>query len=138
MPRMRTTAASERLAEVRRFVRAAAADSGADDETVAELVQAVDEAVTNVAVHGYGGHGGPIELDVDVRDGALVVRIVDDAAPFDPTRLKPPDLDAPWRDRRLGGMGVHLMRTMSDEFHHRARSGGGNELTLVKRIGTKV
>jgi serine/threonine-protein kinase RsbW len=138
MPRLRIDAASESLADVRRFVRSAALAEGADEGTVADLVQAVDEAVTNVVVHGYSGRGGPIEVDLVARDGALVARVVDAAPRFDPTGLEPPKLDASLRNRRPGGMGVHLMRSMSDEMRHRTRPEGGNELTLVKRIGTKV
>jgi anti-sigma regulatory factor (Ser/Thr protein kinase) len=32
------------------------------------------------------------------------------------------------------GLGIELLRTLTDEVHHSARPDGGNELTLVRSI----
>ena len=96
-----------RLAEVRAFVREASRGRLAA-RLVEDLVCAVDEAVTNVIVHGYDG--------------------------FDPTTAPEPDLSLPLERRPLGGMGVHLMREFADELRYAPRRGGGNEVTLVKRL----
>ena len=45
-----------------------------------------------------------------------------------------PDLTLPLERRPLGGMGVHLARTLTDGMRHRILPGGGNEVTLEKRI----
>jgi anti-sigma regulatory factor (Ser/Thr protein kinase) len=127
-------ATSERLAEVRSFIRAVALAADADEETTADLVQAVDELVCNVIEHGYGGEPGTIDVDARVTGGALVVRIRDRAAPFDPRSVPPPALDLPLERRPLGGMGVHLARTLTDRLDHRILPGGGNEVTLSKRL----
>jgi serine/threonine-protein kinase RsbW len=138
MPTLRIDATSENLAAVRRFVREAAADAGAAGDAMDDLVQAVDEAVTNVVVHGYGSAGGSVDVEVRRRGDELVVRVVDDAPAFDPTAVPEPDLSSPLRQRRLGGMGVHLVRGLCDEVRYRRDVGGRNELTLIKRTSTKV
>ena len=51
--RLRIEADLGRLADVRRFIREVATEAGAKVECLEDLVQAVDEAVTNVIVHGY-------------------------------------------------------------------------------------
>ena len=72
------------LQSVRAFVQEHARRAGLDEEQVDDLVQAVDEMTTNVLVHGYRKQPGPLEVDVE-RDGdAIVVRIRDEAPPFDP------------------------------------------------------
>jgi serine/threonine-protein kinase RsbW len=122
------------LAEVRSFVREATAAFGATPGVTADLVQAVDEAVCNVIVHGYGGGPGEIELSADLRNGKVEIRILDQSAAFDATTAKAPDLSVPPLARKPGGMGIHLMRTGTDEVHHRERPEGGNELLLVRRL----
>ena len=32
------------------------------------------------------------------------------------------------------GLGIELLRTLTDEVHHSARPDGGNELTLVRSL----
>jgi serine/threonine-protein kinase RsbW len=123
-----------RLAEVREMIRSAATEAGADRAYVADLVQAVDETATNVIVHGHAGTPGWVEIRVATDGDRLVVTIEDDAPPFDPTTVPEPDLSVPPERRRPGGMGVHLARLCVDEIGHRPRPGGGNILTLVRRL----
>ncbi len=123
-----------RLAEVRGFVRDLARQQGASSAATDDLVQAVDECVTNVIVHGYGGEAGTIDVSVVCRDDELAVSVRDAARSFDPTAVPTPNVDAPLEVRRPGGMGVHLMRELTDEFEHHPLSPRGNELTMVKRL----
>lgn len=127
----------DQLAELRAFVREAVSNLGGSKRNMDDLVQAVDEAACNVIVHGYRGQPGPIEVEVTRRGDAIAVRLLDRAAPYDPTAGPPPDPANPTITPRKGGMGVgvHLLRTMTDEVHHSARPDGGNELTLVRSIG---
>ena len=123
-----------RLADVRELIRSAAIAAGADRADVGDLVQAVDEAATNAIVHGHAGRDGWVEVRVALDDGRLVVTIEDDAPRFDPTTVPEPDLSVPPEHRRPGGMGVHLARLCVDEIAYRPRPGGGNILTLVRRL----
>jgi len=123
------------LARIRAFIRDVTRSDGANDEAVGDLVQAVDELVCNVIEHGYGhGDSGPVEVRVAHDDQRIVITIVDEAPPFDPTAYPTPDLSLPLERRPLGGMGVHLARTLTDGMRHRILPGGGNETTLEKRV----
>ncbi len=126
----------DRLAEVRTFVRDAVSTFGGSDRVASDLVQAVDEATCNVMLHGYGGQPGAIEIEAALRDRKIEIRLLDRAAPFDPTTASAKDISAPPVSKRPGGMGVgiHLLRTMTDEVRHHVRPDGGNELTLVRSI----
>lgn len=125
-----------RLGAVRAFVRKAVLEATDSDEAAADLVQAVDEIVSNVIEHGYDGSSGTVEVEVAIRGAEATVHVRDACPPFDPTGLPTPDTEAPLASRPLGGMGVHLSKVLTDRMTHRILPSGGNELTLVKLIGT--
>ena len=133
---MRIKSAVDRLADVRAFVRDAVADFGGSKRVAEDLVQAVDEATCNVMLHGYGGAPGEIDIEAAVRDGRIEIRLQDRSTPFDPTATPARDSTSPPVPKRSGGMGVgiELLRTMTDEVRHHVRPDGGNELTLIRSI----
>ena len=123
-----------RLRAVRAFVRTTLGARGVEDDAIADVIQAVDEVVTNVIEHGYAGRDGEVEVELEVAGADVVVTVRDGCPPFDPTRVPPPDTTAPLASRPLGGIGVHLSRELTDRMTHRILPSGGNELTLVKRL----
>lgn len=131
---LRTTAQPAELARIRGFVAQQAADLRVHPGVIPDMVEAVDEAATNIIKHGYRGRPGTLEVDVGVTDGSLVIRLRDHAPAFDPTTVPAPDLSLPLERRPLGGMGVHLARELTDAMRHRSTKDWSNELTLVKRI----
>ncbi len=134
--RLRVTSHVDQLAEVRAFVRESVAEFGGSKRVADDLVQAVDEATCNVMLHGYGHEPGSIDIEAAVRDGRIEISLADRAPAFDPTAAPEADTSKPPVSRRPGGMGVgiHLLRTMTDEVRHHVRPDGGNELTLVRSI----
>ena len=132
--RLRIPADLTRVAEVRAAVREVAEACDAPIDCEDDLVQAVDEAVTNAIVHGYRSGPGEIEVRVE-RDDEVIVIVIEDRAPtFDPRSVPDPDLVTPPEQRRPGGMGVHLIRQAVDALDHRPRPGGGNILTITRRL----
>jgi serine/threonine-protein kinase RsbW len=129
---LRIPADLDRLADLRGFIRAAAASADAPIDCLDDLVQAVDEAATNAFVHGYEGRPGWLEVSVGFDGTSFVVTLEDEAPSFDPTTLPEPDLSIPPERRRPGGMGVHLIRAATDELSWHPRPGGGNILRLVR------
>jgi serine/threonine-protein kinase RsbW len=95
---------------------------------------ALEEHLTNIFSHGSGGPG-PVEVHirVELRGGTLQVEIRDEGRPFDPTLHPAPDLTVPLEQRPVGGLGIHMMRTVMDELHYR-REGGSNVLVMRKRL----
>ena len=132
---LRIDADVDRLAEIRGFVREQAAAAQAPIDCLDDLVQAVDEAATNVIKHGYRGGPGWLDVDVTLEDGRFIVTLEDVAPPFDPTTVPAPDLAIPPLARKPGGMGVHLIREATDAVSYRPRPGGGNILTLIRTLG---
>jgi serine/threonine-protein kinase RsbW len=133
---LRVDANVDRLAEVRAFVRESVAALGGSKRVTDDLVQAVDEATCNVMLHGYDGKAGDLEIEASLRDQKIEIRILDRGPTFDPTTAPVPSRGTVPTPTRPGGMGVgiQLLRTLTDEVHHSARPDGGNELTLVRSI----
>jgi len=129
---LRVAADLSNLASIRDFVRRTAKLSGGGPALVDDLVLAVDESVTNIIMHGYRGQPGEIEIEVRKDEADFVVTLRDQAPPFDPTRVLPPDLKLPLERRPPGGLGIFLTRQAVDHVMHRVTGDGGNELRLVK------
>ena len=130
--RLRIPADLERLAELRAIVRDVAQGCDAPADCMADLVQAVDEAATNVIRYGYRGGPGEIDMTAELVGDDIVITLQDRAPEFDPLTMPPPDVSIPPQHRKPGGMGIHLMRLATDSIEHRARPGGGNILTLTR------
>ena len=64
----------------------------------------------------------------------LVVTIKDRGKPFDPSKIPPPDTKAALSERKVGGLGMFLMRELMDEIRY-AFNKEENDLTLVKYLG---
>ena len=131
---LRVPADLDRLADIRALVRDVADAADAPVVCMDDLVQAVDEAATNVIVHGYEGSQGWLDVTVELEGDRIVVTLEDAAPTVDPTLVPEPDLTVPPGHRRPGGMGVHLIRLAMDEMTHTPRPGGGNILTMARRL----
>lgn len=134
---LRIAADVKNLVILRRFVEGAAARGGGDPEAIADMLIAMNEAATNIILHGYQGRPGIVEVEVGYNGDALVVALRDRAPEFDLTSAPPPDVTLPLERRPLGGMGVHMMRQLTDELIHRTTTDGRNELILVRKDARK-
>lgn len=119
------------LARIRDFVTERLTVIGVTAAAHDDVRLAVDEAVTNVLVHGYRGPG-PVSLDLSADGRDLVVQLADQAPPFDLESAPAVDLSPPVDRRSPGGLGLFLIRQSMDEVSQRSVE-SGNELTLIKR-----
>lgn len=121
------------LGDIRDFVGASASTFGASESEIADMALAVNEAVTNILLHGYGGSGW-VQLEAYHQNSELMVHIRDNAPLFNPTTQPAPDLSRPLDECGNGGMGIHLMRQLTDGMVYRAPPNGGNELIMKKTL----
>ena len=126
-------ASLDNLLKVRQYINQVGERLGVSESALADLRLVVDEAVTNVIIHGYGDLDGMVELHMEGQGDAVVIRIRDKAKTFDPSHVNAPQLDTALKDRPFGGMGIFLIKKMTDEAEFLPLPGGGNEIRLVKR-----
>jgi serine/threonine-protein kinase RsbW len=95
---------------------------------------ALDEVVTNVVRHAFEDPKGQ-EVVVHVIAGPTeaITEVSDRGRAFDPLAVPPPNLDAPLAERSVGGLGIHLVRSLMDKVEYR-RDDEKNVLTMRKRI----
>ena len=102
-----------------------------DDSFAVEM--AVDEACANVMEHAYDGKpDGTIDVTCYIEEDRFVVTIRDQGEPFDPTSVPCPDTASPLKDREIGGLGLHFMRTLMDEVQFEFDTPEGNVLRMSK------
>ena len=95
---------------------------------------ALEEHLTNVLNYGYEDKAvHEIRVRFSIREHSLHVEVEDDARPYNPLDQPPVDTAAPLDERRIGGLGVHLMRHFMDRLEYR-REGNRNILRMTKRI----
>ena len=98
---------------------------------------ALDELLTNAAVHGFGGReGGSVTVEVELRADRISATVTDDGKPFNPLGVGAPDTALPLSDRPVGGVGIHLVRGLLDEIRYERRS-GRNVVVVAKQLPAK-
>lgn len=123
------------VGRLRAFFFSVCREHGIDDETAKTLNLALEEWVANVINYAYPkGMRGHVEVTVDVSDDVLTFVIKDHGAAFDPTQHEEVDIDAEIDERAIGGLGIHLIRTIMDTVEYQRTSDGYNRLVLTKRI----
>ena len=125
-----------RLEELERL-SSAIEDLGGGDNWPSSLTfqvnLALEELWINVVNHGHDGGFHKVEIELTSEAEAVTIEITDDGKPFDPLNDAPvPDVMGSLDDRPVGGLGIHLVRTMMDKVRYK-REERRNHLILVKR-----
>lgn len=124
----------ESLPAVLGFVERACRRAEADEEACFALKLATEEAFVNIVDHGGPQAGRPVRLRFREDGGRGILTITDHGRSFSPDEARVPDLAADWRQRPVGGLGLHLVRSMVDDLDYRSDRRGANTLTLVKAL----
>lgn len=127
----------EYLCVARAVIRQAFRVAGLAEEEYELVTLAVEEALTNVIRHSYGGPSDkPIIIKLgridhyDENGPALEIVIRDFGRQVDPKSIKPGRTEA----CRPGGRGVHIMQSVMDEVEFSRANDCGMTLRMVKRI----
>jgi serine phosphatase RsbU (regulator of sigma subunit)/anti-sigma regulatory factor (Ser/Thr protein kinase) len=126
-------AAVESLDDIREFVRSALWETPLERKAVAGLLLAVEEAATNVIRHGYLFGPGRVSVRVRHAHGAVHITLIDSGRPYEADWNGHIDPQALAESGRRGGLGIFLMRKVTDRVDYR-REGDRNILTLTKYI----
>ena len=134
--RITCAATTDNLAALMAFADRACAAAGLDSDETFAVRLSIEEICANVINHGYAKHRGgerPITVDFTSCAEEVVTTIEDRGITFDPANGPPPIITGDAMQRTVGGIGLHLVRSLMDEVRHEPMPGGGNRLTLVKR-----
>ncbi len=100
------------------------------DETLADLKLALTEACSNSVRHAYrDGRTGVVEIDYALQPGRLAIEVSDDGPGFDYV-----EADGEEKELTEGGLGLAIIKSVSDEFEIGDRDGGGSRLRFAKKL----
>ena len=123
----------ESLAEIAEYVRFEAKEAGLSFKEIFELETAVDEAVSNIIEHAYGGEGiGEIICSATAVDEGIIIVLEDFGQPFDPSCVPVPDISSQLKNRKNHGLGYFLMCQLMDDVKFEFTE-NRNRLTLFKQ-----
>ena len=93
----------------------------------------LDELLNNVISYGYNDEEDhEIEIEAELRNERLILIISDDGIPFNPFKNKPADVMLSIEEREIGGLGIHLVKSLMDEYDY-SRQIDKNIITLIKQ-----
>jgi anti-sigma regulatory factor (Ser/Thr protein kinase) len=103
---------------------------------LSRILLILEELFTNVVKYGRAGDEGAatIRVALALRGRELTIEFNDDGPPFDPLLAAAPDVDRPVADRPIGGLGLHILRSLVHHARYR-REGDRNQLVLRRSVG---
>ena len=134
---LRLPALLENLRTISYFVHGVGQRLRLTDETLFDIDLAVEEAAVNIVQYAYpGDQAGEILVHVEAADDEVQIALTDWGIPLDPASVKPFDIHAPVETRVNGGMGLHLIHSLTDHVVRQTTPapGGPNTLTLSKHV----
>jgi len=125
----------EALNDFREFIEQHCAGiAGVTEEILYDIQLAVDEACTNIIMHGYAGiDPGSVILDLAIDTDKIIISLTDFGHAFEPDSAPIPDVDAPIEEREVGGFGLFFIRQSVDDVKYHT-SEDGNTMTLTKNL----
>lgn len=111
------------------------------DDTANDLMLVTEELVVNIINYGYKDqqeHSIDIVFEIEgkLAKRKLSIIIIDDARPFNPLSHDMPELGLPSADAEIGGLGIPLIRRLSDHQHYEYKE-GRNIFSVSKTIAGK-
>jgi serine/threonine-protein kinase RsbW len=128
---------TENLASIREFINSAATEAGFSKDTIDKIILAVDEACTNIIKHAYKyDPDGRIIITLKADKKTFTVEIIDYGKSFEPDLVPKPDLQKYFNEKRVGGLGMYLMKSLMDEVQYASIPGKFNQVSLSKYINS--
>lgn len=125
----------ENLSALRNFIERSCRHIEMGDGIRFDLQLAVDEACTNIITHGFKHlEPGLIKITFHRYPDRIVITILDNGHPFDPEKAPAPDVGSHWRHRKIGGLGLFLIKELVDEVRYQKDSEKGNRMLLTKML----
>jgi len=126
---------TENLSVIRDFISTSAAEARVTPDVIENIILAVDEACTNIIKHAYKSFpGGELIIKTKSTQSRFIISITDYGNSFEPDSIPEPDLQKYYRQKRVGGLGMYLMKTLMDDVKYTSIPGKHNEVLLSKNI----
>ena len=133
MKSLRLPAETQSLNAAREFVLGMAVAAGAATRAIGSIELVLEELLMNVALHGYQGRQGEIEIGCSAQGDSLTLTFTDWGTSFNPLERPDPRLDADIDNRPIGGLGIVLVKKTAESIEYQRRE-GANILTVRMKM----
>lgn len=131
LPEYKFTAREDQLDEVSACVEQVLQEAGCPAGTAMQIQVCAEEIFVNIAKYAYVKQEDSVLLGIRCEDGQVTMRFTDQGVPFDPLAGKDPDVKLPAEERRIGGLGIYIVKKTMDDVQYQYQN-GKNILTLKK------
>ena len=126
---------TDNLSQIRDFTKEAAMQCGFSEDVTGKIVLAVDEACTNIIKHAYKySPQGNIIISVKFADSKFEISITDEGIHFNPESVPEPDIKEYYKQKKIGGLGMYLIKRLMDEVKYSTLTGNKNQVVLIKYL----
>ena len=135
MAELSLEATVESLPRVLDFVNGILEPYGCSMRTQMQIEVAVEELYVNIAHYAYQPGTGPALIRAEVREGppTAVITFIDHGVPYDPLAKEDPDVTLAAEDRKIGGLGIYMVKKSMDRMYYE-HTDGQNILTIEKAL----
>lgn len=135
MKEITVQATLENIAVVTDYVNAELDRINCPEDKRVQIDIAIDELFGNIANYAYKPDEGPATVRIEIAENPLSVSIafVDHGMKFNPLSSGDPDVTLSARERRIGGLGIFMVKNTMDDVTYDYKD-GENILTIHKKI----
>ncbi|HPY83690.1 MAG TPA: ATP-binding protein [Ruminococcus sp.] len=128
-------AVKDNITEVLGFIDEQLESTGCSPKTLMQIDLAAEEIFVNIAEYAYDPETGPATVRVEVKpDGsAVIITFIDHGVPYDPLAKEDPDVTLSAAERKVGGLGIFLVKKNMDNIKYEYVN-GSNILTIIKKL----
>jgi len=124
----------ENLNKLAEFVENFGEENKLSPKNIFELNLILDELITNIISYAYKDDANHIiELEINLENDELKIQLIDDGKEFNPLEKEDVKLDEDLDERKIGGLGIHIVKEKSDQIDYK-RESNKNILLLKKKL----
>lgn len=131
--KIKVCAEIDKFESVLNFINEKLEENGCGMKFITQSVIAMEEIFVNVAHYAYPNSTGECEIELKLYKDKVVFTVSDSGIPFDPLAKEDPDITLSAEERKIGGLGIFMVKNIMDEVSYEY-SNGKNCLTMSKKM----
>ena len=126
----KTVASQENYKEFYTWLHSVCKEWSISDDLANKIDMCAEEVYANIEFYAYKNRNGDIEVKMHKSDNKVTIEFADSGTPYNPLERPDPNINLPPEERPVGGLGIYMIKQMSDEITYRYEN-SKNILTLV-------
>ena len=106
-----------------------------NSKIISQIDIAVDEICSNIFNYAYKDKKGQVLVEISYQDKMVTIRFIDTGVKFNPLEKEDPDVNLSLQERKIGGLGIYLVKQLMDDVKYEYSLKNENILTIIKKVG---